>query len=125
MKPRLAAALAMILIASDVFALTGAQYLPQAKVQLVEARKLALKACCGEIVSEELEQEPGGIGLRYSLQFSGGGPARLILRRWNLFWSLLTIMIMDCARASFTPQNELVVAQPRWLSFSESARYSR
>jgi uncharacterized membrane protein YkoI len=66
MKLRHAAALAIILIASNVFALTGEQYLPQAKVQLVEARKLALKTYRGKIISEELEQEPGGSGLRYS-----------------------------------------------------------
>jgi hypothetical protein len=65
MKLRHAAVLAMILIASNVFALTGEQYLPQAKVQLVDARKLALKACRGKIISEELEQEPGSSGLRY------------------------------------------------------------
>ena len=48
------------------FALTGGKYLPEAKVPLVQARKLALKAYQGKIVSEELEKESGGSGLRYS-----------------------------------------------------------
>jgi len=48
------------------FALTGAKYLQEAKVPLGQARKLALKACQGKIVSEELEKESGGSGLRYS-----------------------------------------------------------
>jgi uncharacterized membrane protein YkoI len=65
-KLRRAAALALILIAGNAFALTGEQYLPQAKVPLDQARKLALKAYPGKIVAEELEQESGGSGLRYS-----------------------------------------------------------
>lgn len=48
------------------FALTGGKYLPEAKVPLVQARKLALKSYPGKIVSEELEKESGGSGLRYS-----------------------------------------------------------
>ena len=47
-------------------ALTGGKYLPEAKVPLVQARKLALKEFRGKIVSEELEKESGGSGLRYS-----------------------------------------------------------
>ena len=66
MKPRHAAALALILIASNVFALTGEQYLSQASVPLNQARSLAQKTYPGKIVSEELEQERGGSGLRYS-----------------------------------------------------------
>lgn len=45
---------------------TGGKYLPEAKVPLVQARKLALKEFRGKIVSEELEKESGGSGLRYS-----------------------------------------------------------
>jgi uncharacterized membrane protein YkoI len=63
---RYAAVLAIVLIASNAFALTGEKYLPQATVPPAQARKLALKTYPGKIVSEELEQESGGSGLRYS-----------------------------------------------------------
>jgi hypothetical protein len=66
MKPRHAAALALIFIASNVFALTGEQYLSQASAPLNQARSPALKTYPGKVVSEELEQESGGSGLRYS-----------------------------------------------------------
>lgn len=38
----------------------------QAKVDMQQARATALKAYPGRIVQEELEQESGGSGLRYS-----------------------------------------------------------
>jgi hypothetical protein len=60
------AALAIFLFASNAFALTGEQYQSQANVPLDQARELALKTYPGKIVSEELEQESGGSGLRYS-----------------------------------------------------------
>ena len=63
---RRAIALAIVLVASNGFALTGEKYLPQATVSPAQARKLALKTYPGKIVSEELEQESGGSGLRYS-----------------------------------------------------------
>lgn len=66
MTPRRAAALAILLVGSNAFAFTGEQYLPQAEVPLRQARKLALKAYPGKIVPEELEEESGGSGLRYS-----------------------------------------------------------
>ena len=66
MKFRYLAALAAILVASNAFAFAGAKYLSQATVPLVHARKLALEAYPGKIVSEELEKESGGSGLRYS-----------------------------------------------------------
>jgi uncharacterized membrane protein YkoI len=47
-------------------ALTGGKYLPEAKVPLAQARRLALKTYQGKIMSEELEKESGGSGLRYS-----------------------------------------------------------
>jgi hypothetical protein len=53
-KPRYTAALALVLIASNAFALTGEQYLSQATVPPAQARKLALKTYPGKIVSEEL-----------------------------------------------------------------------
>lgn len=46
--------------------LTGHQYLKDANVSLKTARVKALEAYPGRIVSEELEREPGGSGLRYS-----------------------------------------------------------
>lgn len=66
MNPRRATALLLLLVASNAFALTGQQYLSQATVPPAQARKLALKAYPGKIISEELEQERGGSGLRYS-----------------------------------------------------------
>lgn len=52
-------------------ALVGSQYLKQAKVPLHTARALALKAYPGKLVSEELERERGGSGLRYSFDVRG------------------------------------------------------
>ncbi|HEX7341323.1 MAG TPA: PepSY domain-containing protein [Rhodanobacteraceae bacterium] len=52
--------------------LSGAKYLKDAKVSLVRARAIALKACHGKIVSEELEKERGGSGLRYSFDVRKG-----------------------------------------------------
>jgi uncharacterized membrane protein YkoI len=66
MKAPYAVALAICLMASNASALTGAQYLAEAKVTLAQARKLALKSYPGKIEAEELEQESGGSGLRYS-----------------------------------------------------------
>lgn len=58
--------LTILLVAGNAFALTGEQYLSQASVQPAQARDLALKTYPGKIVSEELELESGGSGLRYS-----------------------------------------------------------
>lgn len=66
MKFRYAAGLAIFLVESNAFALTGQQYLSQATVPPAQARKLALKTYPGKIISEELEEEAGGSGLRYS-----------------------------------------------------------
>ena len=44
----------------------------QAKVSQTQAREIALKACPGKIVKEELEQESGGSGLRYSFDVKSG-----------------------------------------------------
>ncbi|TAL84744.1 MAG: peptidase M4 [Rhodanobacter sp.] len=38
----------------------------QAKIQMPQARQIALRAYPGKIVKEELEKESGGSGLRYS-----------------------------------------------------------
>ncbi len=58
------------LLTGTAFALNGEQYLPDAKVTLAQARETALKTYPGKIVSEELEQESGGSGLRYSFVIS-------------------------------------------------------
>ena len=52
------------------FALDGEKYLKDASVKLAEARASALKAYPGKIVSEELEKETSGSGLRYSFVIS-------------------------------------------------------
>lgn len=44
----------------------------QAKVSMKHAREIALKAYPGKIVKEELEQESGGSGLRYSFDVKSG-----------------------------------------------------
>ncbi|HWX66865.1 MAG TPA: PepSY domain-containing protein [Rhodanobacter sp.] len=44
----------------------------QAKIQMPQAREIALKAYPGKIVKEELEQEKGGSGLRYSFDIAAG-----------------------------------------------------
>jgi uncharacterized membrane protein YkoI len=52
------------------FALTGEKYLSQTKVTPPNARQIALKAYPGKIISEEIEKESGGSGLRYSFVIS-------------------------------------------------------
>lgn len=64
--PHAAVALVAILITSPAFVLTGERYLPESKITLQQARQVALKTYPGTIVSEELEPESGGSGLRYS-----------------------------------------------------------
>ena len=46
--------------------LTGRQLLPQANVSPAKARTIAQRAVRGTIVSQELEREAGGSGLRYT-----------------------------------------------------------
>jgi uncharacterized membrane protein YkoI len=53
-------------------AFTGEKYVKDAKISLAEARATALKVYPGEIVSEELEKEKGGSGLRYSFDIKNG-----------------------------------------------------
>ena len=52
--------------------LDGARYLKEAKVTLVNARAIALKAWDGKIIAQELEKERGGSGLRYSFDIRKG-----------------------------------------------------
>jgi uncharacterized membrane protein YkoI len=44
----------------------------QAKISMEQARVIALKAHPGKITDEELEQEKGGSGLRYSFDIQKG-----------------------------------------------------
>ena len=44
----------------------------EAKISIQAARKHALRVFPGKIVSEELEKEPGGSGLRYSFDIRKG-----------------------------------------------------
>lgn len=55
-----------IFLTRTALALTGEEYLSDTKVTLTSARQIALKAFPGRIVSQELERESGGSGLRYS-----------------------------------------------------------
>jgi uncharacterized membrane protein YkoI len=51
----------------------GAGLSKDAKISLTDARAIALKVYAGDIVSEELEKERGGSGLRYSFDIKNGG----------------------------------------------------
>lgn len=51
---------------------TSADLAKQAKIQFPEARAIATRAFPGTIVKEELEQEKGGSGLRYSFDIFSG-----------------------------------------------------
>ena len=57
---------------TDPATFTGAKLLKYAKVGIVEARAIALKASPGTITDEELEAEKGGSGLRYSFDIKQG-----------------------------------------------------
>jgi len=59
-----------VLMTGTALALTGEKYLSQTVVTPPQARQIALKAYPGKIVSEEIEKESGGSGLRYSLVIS-------------------------------------------------------
>jgi hypothetical protein len=55
-----------VVTASFALELRGKEYSNEAKLSLAEARKIALKTYPGQLVSQELEKEAGGSGLRYS-----------------------------------------------------------
>jgi uncharacterized membrane protein YkoI len=59
-----------VLMTGPALALTGEKYLSQTVVTPPQARQIALKAYPGKIVSEEIEKESGGSGLRYSFVIS-------------------------------------------------------
>ena len=65
-KLLLQSAVLAVLMTGTASAFIGEKLLPQANVSLPQARKVALNAYPGKIVSQELEQESGGSGLRYS-----------------------------------------------------------
>lgn len=58
--------------ATSAFAFTGEKYAGEAKINMSEARVIALKAYPGKITDEELEREKGGSGLRYSFDIQKG-----------------------------------------------------
>ncbi len=59
--------------AGSAYAMDGGQYSKDAKVTLEQARAIALKALPGAtITDQELEQEKGGSGLRYSFDMKLG-----------------------------------------------------
>ena len=66
--------LGVILTAASLnaFAFTGQNLAGHAKVTIEQARTIALKAYPGKITDEELEQEKGGSGLRYSFDIKNG-----------------------------------------------------
>jgi uncharacterized membrane protein YkoI len=68
------ASTALILFMAGVpaAAYTGEELAKAAKVGIVEARAIALKAHPGTITDEELEKEKGGSGLRYSFDIKSG-----------------------------------------------------
>lgn len=52
---------------------SGQKLAAKAKVTMVQARAIALKAHPGRITDQELENEGGGSGLRYSFDIVSGG----------------------------------------------------
>lgn len=56
----------------SALAYDGQQLAHEAKISIVQARATALHAFPGNIVSEELEREQGGSGLRYSFDIRRG-----------------------------------------------------
>ncbi|MHB0986759.1 MAG: PepSY domain-containing protein [Sulfuricella sp.] len=64
--------LVLTVAAANAFAYTGQKFAGEAKISLEQARVIALKAHPGKITDEELEQEKGGTGLRYSFDIRAG-----------------------------------------------------
>jgi uncharacterized membrane protein YkoI len=58
---------------SHLVAYTGERLAKGAKINMEQARAIALKARPGAITDQELEQEKGGSGLRYSFDIKSGG----------------------------------------------------
>jgi uncharacterized membrane protein YkoI len=73
MKVLIASGAAITLLATvPAKAYTGQELANQAKVSISDARAIALKAHPGKITDEELENEKGGSGLRYSFDIKRG-----------------------------------------------------
>lgn len=68
-----AAAFALALAAAPASAFTGEKYAKFAKIDLNQAKEVALKARAGKITDSELEYEKGGSGLRYSFDIGSHG----------------------------------------------------
>jgi len=69
---RLAVVGLIAVLPTGSFAYEGEELAGTAKVTIEEARSIALKAHPGDITSEELEEEEGGSGLRYSFVVKSG-----------------------------------------------------
>jgi len=65
-------AITMAAFAVNASAYTGQELAVDAKISMDEARAIALKANPGKITDEELENEGGGSGLRYSFDIRHG-----------------------------------------------------
>jgi uncharacterized membrane protein YkoI len=61
------------ILATGAFAYSGEKLAAKAKITIDRARSIALKAHPGTITDEELENERGGSGLRYSFDIKSGG----------------------------------------------------
>lgn len=72
----LALGAAALTVSPAAFAYTGQELAPRAKVTLQDARNIALKAAPGQITDEELEEEAGGSGLRYTFDVVARGVTR-------------------------------------------------
>ena len=70
----LAAACAAGAVAAHAF--TGEELANKAKITILQARQIALKAHPGKITDEELEREDGGSGLRYAFEIRSGKATR-------------------------------------------------
>lgn len=71
------AAGAVVLVNTTIaFAYPGQQLAGQAQVSLARARSIALHVASGTIVSQELEKEKGGSGLRYTFDVKTAGGVR-------------------------------------------------
>jgi hypothetical protein len=74
-------ALGVIAASASAYAFDGQQYSKEAKVTLEQARATALKLVPGgTIADEELEQEKGGSGLRYSFDIKAANATQ---RNWH------------------------------------------
>jgi hypothetical protein len=67
--------LSAILLSAQAY--TGQGYSKEAKINLQEARGIALKAFPGKITDEELEKEEGGSGLRYSFDIQRSNDSKI------------------------------------------------